>query len=119
MRLIYADALEARMYHDAFEVDSDMQRWDSGCWIRYKMFENAIREAPTIEERKKGKWINDERFLDFANCSECGYQMDVHAERGYFNFCPNCGTDMREKYVPEKNRNEQKNLPREFLLELR
>ena len=49
MRLIDADALMRRMYHDAFETDTDMQRWDSGCWIRYKMFENAIGDAPTID----------------------------------------------------------------------
>ena len=49
MRLIDADALIERMYHDAFETDTDMQKWDSGCWIRYKMFENAIDEAPSIE----------------------------------------------------------------------
>ncbi len=49
MRLIDADKLIDRMYHDAFETDTDMQKWDSGCWIRYKMFENAIDEAPTIE----------------------------------------------------------------------
>lgn len=48
MRLIDADALMHRMYHDAFETDTDMQKWDSGCWIRYKMFENAIDEAPTV-----------------------------------------------------------------------
>lgn len=49
MRLIDADALRQRMYNDAFETDTDMQKWDSGCWIRYKMFENAIDSAPTIE----------------------------------------------------------------------
>jgi len=48
-RLIDADALRERMYHDAFETDSDMQKWDSGCWIRYKMFENALEEAPTVD----------------------------------------------------------------------
>lgn len=54
MRLIDADALRAQMYHEAFETDTDMQRWDSGCWIRYKMFENAIDNAPTIEPQR---WI--------------------------------------------------------------
>lgn len=48
MRLIDADALRAAMYHEAFETDTDMQKWDSGCWIRYKMFENAIEAAPTV-----------------------------------------------------------------------
>ena len=49
MRLINAEALEKAMYHEAFEKDSDMQKWDSGCWIRYKMFENAIAAAPTVD----------------------------------------------------------------------
>lgn len=94
-RLIDADALEARMYHDAFEVDSDMQRWDSGCWIRYKMFENAIREAPTIEEHKKGEWISldDSRgkYNDYGyKCSECGEHSEYEE-----NYCPNCGCSMK------------------------
>ena len=49
MRLIDADALRETMFHRAFEMDSDMQKWDGGCWIRYKMFENALENAQTIE----------------------------------------------------------------------
>lgn len=49
LRYIDADVLRGRMYHDAFETDSDMQKWDSGCWIRYKMFEKALEEAPTVD----------------------------------------------------------------------
>lgn len=41
-RLIDANKLEAMMYREAFETDSDMQKWDSGCWIRYKVFENCM-----------------------------------------------------------------------------
>lgn len=51
MRLIDADELRKTMYHEAFETDTDMQKWDSGCWIRYKMFENALENAPTIEAK--------------------------------------------------------------------
>lgn len=47
-RLIDADALRRAMYREAFETDSPMQKWDSGCWIRYKMFERAEENAPTI-----------------------------------------------------------------------
>lgn len=47
-RLIDADALRDRMYHAAFESDTDMQRWDSGCWIRYKLFEQVLDETPEI-----------------------------------------------------------------------
>lgn len=49
-RLIDADALRREMYHQAFETDTDMQRWDSGCWIRYKLFESAIDDAQTVVE---------------------------------------------------------------------
>lgn len=46
-----------------------------------------------VEGRKKGKWI------DNTYCSECGFVNEV--ESGFigpvnsFNFCPNCGADMR------------------------
>lgn len=53
-RLIDARAFSETMYHQAFETDSDMQKWDSGCWIRYKMFENALCDAPTIIEADRG-----------------------------------------------------------------
>ena len=48
-RPIDADKLSADMYHEAFVKDSDMQKWDSGCWIRYKMFENVLKAQPAVE----------------------------------------------------------------------
>ena len=55
MRLIDADALEDAMYTETMLKDTDMQRWDSGCWIRYKLFENVLREQPTIDAEPR--WI--------------------------------------------------------------
>lgn len=52
-RLIDADALRTAMYHEAFETDTPMQKWDSGCWIRYKMFERVEESAPTIIPAKE------------------------------------------------------------------
>ena len=49
-RLIDADALRDAMYHEAFETDTQMQKWDSGCWVRYKMFEQKEEAAPTVIE---------------------------------------------------------------------
>ncbi len=54
-RLIDADALRQTMYHEAFETDSPMQKWDSGCWIRYKMFERMEEAAPTIIPAEEGE----------------------------------------------------------------
>ena len=52
---IRADAIDEvsrAMYHQCFECDNgeDMQKWDSGNWFRYKLFENVIEQ---LEEQKK------------------------------------------------------------------
>lgn len=49
MRPIDADALNDAMYRKSFETDDGRQQWDSGLWIRYKVFEEALNEAPTID----------------------------------------------------------------------
>ena len=50
-----ADAIDEvgrAMYHQCFECDNDedMQKWDSGNWFRYKLFENVIEQ---FKEQKK------------------------------------------------------------------
>lgn len=100
MRLIDMDALGNRMYHEVFEKDSEDQKWDSGCWMRYKLFERVLREQPTIEpERKKGRWIDDGTYGDYHphhawHCSECEESV-IEIDTPWFKFCPNCGADMR------------------------
>ena len=56
-RPIDADALSAEMYHKSFEVDDGRNVWNSGLWIRYKIFEEAIRDAPTLDAIPV-EWIN-------------------------------------------------------------
>lgn len=54
-----------------------------------------IKKLPSVEpERKKGKWeIYVISMLDGEDCrcSECGKTGCVP----YWNYCPNCGADMR------------------------
>ena len=40
------DEVSRSMYHQCFECDNDedMQKWDSGNWFRYKLFENVIEQ---------------------------------------------------------------------------
>ena len=45
-----------------------------------------INDAQTIEERKTGKWIDD-------NCSVCGQYVHHGDAR---NYCPNCGARMED-----------------------
>lgn len=99
MRMIDADDFGNRMYHEVFEKDSEDQKWDSGCWMRYKLFERVLREQPTIEPmRKKGRWkrrLVDSGFNADWHCSECGWETAIE-EHGY-NYCPNCGARMEDK----------------------
>lgn len=86
--LISRQALKQAMYSASFELDSDMQKWDGGCWIRYKLFEKIVDIMPSVQpEQKTGRWIDD-------NCSECG-QYVYHGDAN--NYCPNCGAKMESE----------------------
>ena len=74
MRLIDADALNDSMYHEAFETDSELQKWDSGCWIRYKMFENHLDMAPTADA------------VPVVRCGECSHYNISGCSEG-FGWC--------------------------------
>lgn len=105
MRLIDADALTATL--GVTDMDCDKCAWHDREWSNCKRggdFEDAccaIENAPTIEERKTGKWLPDNtnmyeiRFV----CSNCK-ESQVVPTIGYkpiWDWCPNCGADMREQ----------------------
>ena len=48
---------------------------------------SAIEELE--QEPKTGHWIPRNSFLLQYKCSECGQESEK------YNFCPNCGADMR------------------------
>lgn len=55
----------------------------------------VVNNAPTVEP-KRGEWkrrIVDNGFNADWVCSECGYR--VKTDFVDYNFCPNCGADMR------------------------
>ena len=76
MRLIDADALRKKIRENLDDLDIG------------SIF-GLLDLAPTVEERPHGEWIADhENYLCY--CSIC---EDKHTYP--FNFCPNCGADMR------------------------
>lgn len=108
MRLIDADALMDDVMK-RYCKDCDKRKGiKSGKWrIIYEIGDAPCRacsvddmkaeleDAPTIEERKKGKWIGEpkdgiEAMFFKPKCSVCGFES---AE--VKNFCPVCGADMR------------------------
>lgn len=69
----------------------------------YAICQEMIKQLPTIEERKRGEWIEENRrprSMMFY-CSEChrtAYDPQNHhggQKRCRYAFCPNCGADMR------------------------
>ena len=62
-----------------------------------KMLIDKIERAPTIEERKKGKWIQFPNHMAYK-CSECGRVIQTtDGQRNvskHYPFC-HCGADMR------------------------
>lgn len=90
-----SDLISRKKLLEQIKADSEGQEGQYGDeWL----FIDTINAIPTAE-LKVGKWIDDEEYNTkygyyFAHCSECGYQMDVHENRGYHNYCPNCGAKM-------------------------
>ncbi len=57
----------------------------------------VIESIPAADVRPvvRGKWIRPTRVPDsmLDECSVCGFDTGAYT----FNFCPNCGADMREE----------------------
>ena len=89
MRLIDADALD-----DVIQILNEknwgITRGD------YKLIDAVLFEFPTVEERKTGKWEQDNPFTK-PRCSECGEPcFGLHGfDYTLTPYCPNCGADMR------------------------
>ena len=64
-------------------IDIEMPNW-------YKVYE----DVKSTFERPQGEWVYDSNHsitIDMYKCSVCGGYGHTH-----FNFCPNCGADMRK-----------------------
>lgn len=112
MRLIDADALKAKIR----KAEKEFRR----CKIEpvgYKMaFADGIGavadlivdEAPTIEERQHGHWIETNEYytgayesLDYYKCSVCGALILEDVDFGVGNYCQQCGAKMDEEIKNE------------------
>lgn len=91
MRTIDADAIPYTMIY--------RENWMRGTGGEEQAaWKSAIDAMPTIEpERKKGKWYCSDDIYESGVCSACKFdtgELYVACKR-WFNFCPNCGADMR------------------------
>ena len=113
MILIDGDALKEslKQSRDACKkwfdnCDSDMKPRVEQALITFMECIIRVNDAPTVEERKKGKWIeydSDEDKYDIIKCPCCKntftvdsyHWTDIGFIKDDFKFCPNCGADMR------------------------
>lgn len=64
-----------------------------------KAITTRIKSLPSAQpERKRGKWHSRiYSKIEMFVCSECQHEYSYDAETGeqFYNYCPNCGADMR------------------------
>lgn len=92
MRLIDADAIPYTMlYKENFLAGTGYEA--QAAWKK------DIDAMPTIEERKKGKWIIEPHDVKndiwVHRCGACLKVTMLGGHKPRFDFCPNCGADMR------------------------
>ena len=100
MRLIDADALKEKINRTIEYADTE---FDKGFNVGIEKAVYLIENAPTVDpferigsicnencgiQRPTGKWINHEDGYNI--CPLCKYKTAFS-----YNFCPNCGADMR------------------------
>ena len=91
-----------KLYKLPCKIDEDGYRW-----VLSRDIAHMIDETPAADVRPvaRGEWIWELADNGWANhiCSCCGYtkNTDIHVVLNW-NFCPNCGADMREVNRGEK-----------------
>ncbi len=95
------------------KIEDAIKRYES--WVEDDRIDVLIRKehrqvADWLKElktdRPQGEWIRDkywsrgtgmgEEYGFFYKCSLCEYEVENGYTKCGFNFCPNCGADMRK-----------------------
>ena len=100
-RYIDADHFDTRVRMAGGMVEYDLtEDFKDGVLTTLEMLKNE--PAADVRENVRGEWIEadlDKNFIICSACKNAGYKdrMAWRPEYAakYFNFCPNCGADMR------------------------
>lgn len=93
------EALSQPIVAKCYEIDSD--RVYCPPEIADKIY-RALHEDTNVQNMHRGEWIDKEIPCNpyppvfCVECSECGYRVGRETfQENTFNYCPNCGADMR------------------------
>ena len=92
MELISREKLKEVIEPMVGKFDDDGEFW----WTRESIL-RAIDNAPAVEERKEGRWIEVKITRGGHECSECHNYAPSYQSGSELlsNYCPNCGAKMK------------------------
>lgn len=64
----------------------------------WSQFLTTVEWIPTadVAEVKHGNWVGiDDDPCETFECDRCGFVLDDWIQGALYNYCPNCGADMR------------------------
>ena len=94
MRCIYADALKHDVLNQQFSLGQN------NAWRFLELIDEQF--TADVKPVVRGEWIgygdgyaDGYMVYDEWECDQCGYIEENDGEPPWYNFCPNCGADMR------------------------
>lgn len=105
MRLVDADALIKKLRQNKKTVKSGIGgMYTAGMLAGIDFAGVTVTQAPTVEERKHGHWIETNEYytgayesLYYYKCSVCGALILEDVDFGVGNYCQQCGAKMDEE----------------------
>jgi hypothetical protein len=87
-RAIAVDVVSGEVYRQTVET---LEKIREEANMRYEQAVEAEEALADVNARKHGKWLDTREFCGDYMCSNCEALYGTNK----FNFCPNCGADMR------------------------
>ena len=98
-RFINANEMLRFVENEIDKYEDALNKWERDYAKSMKATAKLLRVFPTVDavEVVHGRWIDE---YPYVRCSECNaewFNCRTDNDPKIFYYCPNCGTDMRER----------------------